>query len=70
LPVPAEFHFLRPLWLLAIPVALALVYWLATRRRDAGSWRAVIDERLRPYVLDDRGGGAQSRAPFWLAAGT
>ena len=67
--MPAEFHFLRPLWLLAIPVALALVYWLAIRRRDAGSWRAVIDERLRPYVLDDRGGGAQSRAPFWLAAG-
>jgi len=67
--VPAEFHFLRPLWLLAIPVALALVYWLAMRRLDAGSWRAVIDERLRPYVLDDRGGGARAKAPFWLAAG-
>ena len=67
--MPAEFHFLRPLWLLAIPVALALLYWLTRRRLDAGGWRAVIDERLRPYVLDDRGGTGGSRAPFWLAAG-
>ncbi len=66
--MPAEFHFLRPLWLLAIPAVLALAWWLASRRLDAGSWRAVIDERLRPYVLDDRGAAARGRAPYWLAA--
>ena len=66
--MPAEFHFLRPLWLLAIPVVLALTWWLASRRLDAGSWRAVIDERLRPYVLDDRGAAARGRGPYWLAA--
>lgn len=65
--MPAEFHFLRPLWLLAIPVALALIVWLARRRLDAGSWSALIDERLRPWVLDDRGGAGRSRAGVWLA---
>ncbi|WP_405228381.1 VWA domain-containing protein [Lentisalinibacter sediminis] len=66
--MPAEFHFLRPLWLLAIPAVLALAWWLASRRLDAGSWRAIIDERLRPYVLDDRGATARGRGPYWLAA--
>ncbi|WP_405236489.1 VWA domain-containing protein [Lentisalinibacter orientalis] len=66
--MPAEFHFLRPLWLLAIPAVLALAWWLASRRLDAGSWRAVIDERMRPYVLDDRGAAARGRGPYWLVA--
>ncbi len=66
--MPAEFQFLRPLWLLAMPVALALIFWRATRPLDAGNWRAVVDERLRPWVLEDRGEGGRGRAAPWLTA--
>ena len=50
-----QFHFLRPGWLLLL-IPLAAVLWLLLLRRyDSGSWRAVIDERLRPFVLSDSG---------------
>ncbi|MEJ2601884.1 MAG: VWA domain-containing protein [Gammaproteobacteria bacterium] len=65
--MPAEFQFLRPLWLLAIPAALALIAWRARRPLDAGSWRAVVDERLRPWVLEDRGEHRRTRPAAWLA---
>lgn len=47
--IPAEFHFLRPWWLLALP---ALVLWLRYRpRRRASGWDALCDARLAPHVL-------------------
>lgn len=50
-----QFHFLRPGWLLLL-IPLAAVLWLLlVRRYDSGSWRAVIDERLRPFVLSSSG---------------
>jgi Ca-activated chloride channel family protein len=48
------FHFLRPLWLLALPVLWALVYWLARRRRDDSTWSGFIDpELLATLRLDE-----------------
>ncbi len=48
-----EFHFLRPAWLLALPVVLALV-WLAWHRvRGGARWQSVIDPGLLPWLLDD-----------------
>jgi Ca-activated chloride channel family protein len=48
------FHFLRPLWLLALPVLWALVYWLARRRRNDGAWSGFIDpELLATLRLDE-----------------
>jgi Ca-activated chloride channel family protein len=47
----AEFHFLRPLWLLLLPVAAWLAWQLMHGRSDVGGWRSVVDARLRPYVL-------------------
>ena len=51
----ADFHWIRPEWLLAIPVVVALAVILARRQLGAGHWRAVVDPELMPYVL--------SRAP-------
>jgi len=47
----AEFHWLRPEWLWALPVVAFLSYALARRRLAPGSWQLVIDEALAPYVL-------------------
>ena len=47
----AEFHLLRPLWLLLLPVGAWLI-WLHFRgRTDGGGWRSVVAEELRPHVL-------------------
>ncbi len=50
-----QFHFLRPGWLLLLIPLAAVIWLLLLRRYDSGSWRAVIDERLRPFVLSSSG---------------
>ena len=49
--MPAEFQFLRPEWLLAIPVIVIVAVLLARRQLGAGHWREVVDPALMPYVL-------------------
>ena len=55
----ADFHFLRPLWLLLL-LAVPL-FWLLRRhgRADAGAWRDVIDPHLLPHLIEriDAGSG-------------
>jgi Ca-activated chloride channel homolog len=55
----ADFHFLRPLWLLLI-LAVPL-FWLLRRhgRADAGAWRNAIDAHLLPHLIEriDAGSG-------------
>ena len=65
-----DFHFLRPAWLLAIPLLLGLAAWLARQRAQAGHWAPLIDAQLLPALRLDGGGdgGAAARAPWpWLA---
>jgi Ca-activated chloride channel family protein len=48
-----EFHFLRPAWLLALPVALALA-WIVARRQDVRSrWRGLIEPQLLDHLVVD-----------------
>ena len=48
-----QFHLLRPWWLLLL-MPLAGAMWLLLKNRyDTGSWRAVIDARLLPFVLSE-----------------
>jgi len=49
--MPAEFHFLRPEWLWALPVVIAMTAMLARRKLAPGSWQSVIDPALAPYIL-------------------
>ena len=55
----ADFHFLRPLWLLLLLAVPA--FWLLRRRgrADAGAWRDVIDAHLLPHLMEriDAGSG-------------
>jgi Ca-activated chloride channel family protein len=41
-----NFHFLRPLWLMALPLLWALVWWLARRHKNDGDWSSFIDTEL------------------------
>lgn len=63
--MPADFHWLRPGWLLAMPAIVTIVVLLAKRRLGAGNWRDIIDPALRPYVLS-RTPGRGSDYRWWL----
>jgi len=61
----ADFHFIRPEWLLLVPAVVALAVLLAKRQLGAGHWREVIDPVLMPYVLSRTPGrGIDHR--WWL----
>ncbi len=64
----ADFHFLRPWWLLAlVPAVLAGLVW--ARRRASGShWENAIAPELLGVLLERRGRSRARRLP-WLAAG-
>ena len=47
----ADFHWLRPEWLLALPLVGLLTWGLARRQLSPGSWQLVVDPALAPYVL-------------------
>lgn len=52
------FHFLRPQWLLAVPLLWALVFWIARRRHNDQDWSRLIDAELLPALRLDRSGRA------------
>ena len=62
----AEFHFLRPEWLWAVPVIAAMTWLLARRRLAPGSWQTVVDPALAPYVLST--GQVQGLSYRWWLA--
>jgi len=65
--MPAEFHFLRPWWLLAL-LPLGLLIWrLARTRGNAEAWRKLVDAHLLPGLLVDTGSGHR-RLPLVLLA--
>ncbi|AVA26435.1 MULTISPECIES: VWA domain-containing protein [unclassified Rhizobium] len=62
-----DFHFLRPWWLLALALPVALL-WLSSRSGDARNrWKGII----APHLLDSlvvRGSGGSRFRPSWLLA--
>jgi len=61
----AELHFLRPAWLLALPLVLLFVILLAHRRLGRGSWQNVVSPALAPYVLS-LAANRQAEYRWWL----
>ena len=60
-----QFHFLRPLWLLAL-IPLIMFSWLLLRRSlFSRNWQSVIDPQLLPHVLIGTA-GKSSRLPLIL----
>ncbi len=61
----ADFHWLRPEWLLAAPAIVLLAVLLARGKLGAGNWQSVIDPVLMPFVLSrSPGRGRDDR--WWL----
>lgn len=61
------FHFLHPLWLLALPALWGLAGWLARRQSRDQDWSQLIDPELLPALRLDRPGRAGMRPWPWLA---
>lgn len=51
-------HFIRPLWLLALPLAILLPYWWKRLRGAGGDWHKVCD----PHLLNWLSGGKDASA--------
>jgi Ca-activated chloride channel family protein len=63
----SEFHFLRPLWLVALPLGVWLIWRLLGQSGTRGNWVAVVDPRLQPYVLMRPDAFGASRWPLLAA---
>jgi Ca-activated chloride channel family protein len=50
----AQFHFIRPYWLLAIIPYVVIVALLLRSKLSYGNWSAVCDAELLPYLLQEK----------------
>ncbi len=62
-----HFHFIRPLWLLALIPLLLLAWRVYQPGNGDNPWRRVVDARLLPLLMAGRS-DAVNRAVLWLAA--
>ncbi len=46
-----QFHFLRPAWLLLLPILLILLWQGFQRRHSSRGWQSVVDANLLPHLL-------------------
>src|SRR5690606_25981283 len=63
-----DFHFLRPAWLLALPVGVALIFFAFRAQASGGAWRRVVDRALQPLVLTSADRYSGRRWPLLAAA--
>jgi Ca-activated chloride channel homolog len=56
-----DFHWLRPLWLLLIPLSALIVIALWRQHQRRGDWQQIIDPKLLPYLLE----GKMQRQQKW-----
>lgn len=61
----ADFHFLRPWWLLALLPSALLVLLLFREQQQAGRWQSVIAADLLPFLLDNETQQRRHRHFFW-----
>ncbi|MBC6904804.1 VWA domain-containing protein [Saccharophagus sp. K07] len=64
----ADFHFLRPLWFLALLPALLLCVTLLRHQRQSQQWMRYISPALLPFLLDQAHGRQRQWPLFALLA--
>ncbi|MEX2130430.1 MAG: VWA domain-containing protein [Pseudohongiellaceae bacterium] len=67
MPNLQEFHFLRPLWLLALIPILLFILALWRVNTSVTAWDRAVDHKLLPFLLD-RSKNAAQRTPLVLLA--
>lgn len=65
---PAEFHFLRPAWFVALLPLAALLAYLARGGLARSNWEAVCDRHLLPFILTGRAIAGRRRSLALIAA--
>lgn len=64
----ADFHFLRPLWLLLLLAAVLLPLVIRRFRQSDSGWSRIIPERLlRPLISQSGAAGTPRKSPVWPA---
>jgi len=64
-------HFIRPLWLSALPLAVLLPWLWRRSRRPSGDWERVCDPHLLRWLShQEAAGGARRSGGHWLAGAT
>lgn len=63
----SQFHFIRPLWLLALLPYLLIAGLMLRHKLQQGNWSQVCDAELLPYILQQKA-ASQSRWPFITGA--
>ncbi len=48
----ADFHFLRPLWLLALVPVIVLCILLWQKKKHSSAWQGIIDSQLLKYLIE------------------
>jgi len=61
----ADFHFLRPEWLIILPFILGLIFLFKTQLLSSGNWLKLIEPELIPYVLS-RHQLQEKKYKWWL----
>lgn len=61
----SEFHFIRPLWLLMLPIFYVLCWWLYQRSDQTTLWTHYVD----PVLLKHQLISAKSQKPVWSYLG-
>jgi Ca-activated chloride channel family protein len=62
----ADFHFIRPYWLLAILPAVVIVVLMLRNKLSHGNWSACCDAELLPFLLQEK---AANQSRIWLSLG-
>lgn len=63
----SEFHFLRPWFLLALPLAGLFYYWFVQQVRNSEAWQQVIAPELLKHLVDKQGAKRSFRVAMPLA---
>lgn len=67
--LPADFHFLRPLWLFAAVPAGLLFWWLGRLAKSRSGWSRAVDRTLLPHLLETKSGQRRDWIPALLLIG-
>ncbi len=63
--MPADFLWLRPDWLWALPLVALVTYAMARRELAPGNWQRIVDPALAPFVLS-RSASRRYSYRWWL----